>query len=202
MSSYGIDLSALHHNDPVCVLHRSRPLGNNDLGSFRNVILHGLPDPGVCSGIHRTGGVIQNQDFGLFQKSSGNTEPLLLAAGYIGSALFYVSVVSIRELGNKLIGTGHLTGLDQFLVCSLLIPPAEIFPDRPGKKNIFLENHRYLIPQSIQVIISYVHPSYLHSSFRHIIQAGDQLDQGRFGRACASDNANGLSGTDIQINVL
>src|SRR5699024_1068996 len=92
MSSYGIDLSALHHNDPVCVLHRSRPLGNNDLGSFRNVILHGLPDPGVCSGIHRTGGVIQNQDFGLFQKSSGNTEPLLLAAGYIGSALFYVSV--------------------------------------------------------------------------------------------------------------
>ena len=202
MGADGIDLAALHDNDPVCVLYRSRPLGDNDLGSFRNVIFHGLPDPGICSGIHRTGGIIQDQYFRLFQKGSGNTEPLLLAAGYIGSSLFYVSVVSIRKLGNKLIGAGHLAGLDQFLICSLLVSPTEIIPDGTGKKDIFLKDYRHLITQGFQIIISYVYAPYLHSPLRHIIQTGDQLDQGRLGRACTPDNANGLSGADIQINIL
>ena len=51
----------------------------------------------VGRGIDGGGGVVQNQDLGLFQQRPGNAEPLLLAAGDVGAALLDVGVVLIGE---------------------------------------------------------------------------------------------------------
>ena len=65
--------------------------------------------PGIVSGecradlrvrrrIHRAGGIVQDQHLWLLQQSPGNTQPLLLSAGYIRAALLDISIVTIRQL--------------------------------------------------------------------------------------------------------
>ena len=68
----------------------------------------------------------------------GNAQPLLLAVGHIGSALFNVSAVAIGKLAGEFIGLGQPAGADRLLIGGVLVAPPEIFFDGSGKQQIFL----------------------------------------------------------------
>ena len=70
-----------------------------------------LADQRIGAGIHRAGGVVQDQDLGLFQQRAGDAQPLLLAAGDVGAALLDLGVVFIGELLDELIGLRQPAGL-------------------------------------------------------------------------------------------
>ena len=137
-----------------------------------------------------------------FQQRSGNAQPLLLPAGHIGAALLDVGIVARGELRNELVRAGQPAGLHQFLVHSLRIAPAEVFPDRSGKQNVLLQHHRHLIAQRFQIVIAHVRPADPDDALRHVIQAGNQLDQRGFGGAGAADDADGLARPDVQVDIL
>ena len=56
-----------------------------------------VADLRVGRGIDGGGGVVQNQDAGLFQQRTGNAEALLLAAGDVVAALLNVGLVLIGK---------------------------------------------------------------------------------------------------------
>ena len=93
MGSHGADAAAIHNDDTIRILHRGDPLGNDDLCRFRDKLPESLANQRIRAGIHSACGVIQNEDLGLFQQSTGDTEPLLLAAGNIASPLFDIGIV-------------------------------------------------------------------------------------------------------------
>ncbi len=68
----GADALGNDKNNAVAVARRKRLL---------NFCLRG--------GVHGAGGVVQNQNFRLFDKGAGNGQPLLLAAGKILGALLH-----------------------------------------------------------------------------------------------------------------
>ena len=78
-----VDLTVIHNDDPVRVLDAGNTLCDDQLGGIRDLLGKGTADPCVCGSIYRTGGVIQDQYLRLLQKSTGNTETLLLASGNI-----------------------------------------------------------------------------------------------------------------------
>src|SRR5699024_11156355 len=96
-----VDLAVLQDDDPVGVLDGADPLGDNQLGGIRDFLQEGLADHGVGVGIDGGGGVVENENLGLFQQGPGDTQPLPLAAGDVGAALLDVGVVAVGELADK-----------------------------------------------------------------------------------------------------
>src|SRR5699024_4804261 len=114
------------NNDPVGILHRGHTLGNDNLGGVGNLLQEGLANHGVGTGIHGGGGIVENQNLGLFQQCTGDTKTLTLAAGDVGAALLNVGVVALGEGGNKLVGPAQMAGVLHFLVGGVGVTPAEI----------------------------------------------------------------------------
>ena len=71
-----------------------RDRGNNDLGGSGDLPCKGGTDLGVSGGVNGGGGIVQDQDLGLFQQSPGDTQPLLLTAGNVGAAPLDTGVVA------------------------------------------------------------------------------------------------------------
>ena len=64
-----------------------------------------------------------------------------------------------------------------------------------------MQHHRNLVAQGFHIIAAHVQPAHADRAFIHIVQAADQVHQAGFARAGAADDADGLAGTDMQVNV-
>ena len=58
----------------------------------------------------------------------------------------------------------------------------------------------HLVAEGFQIIGPNIFASNLDNALRGVVQAGDELDQGGFGRTCATDNANGLPRANMELN--
>ena len=88
--------------------------------------------------------------------------------------------MSLRALGS----------FDDFFVAGAFIAPPEVFLDRSGKQQVFLQNHRDILSEIIELVFSYIMSSDLDAAFRNIIQTRDQLNQRRLGRAGRANDAD------------
>ena len=113
MVAYGTDLSVFHKYDDIGLLNGGDTLGNNQLGGSGDLLPEGLTDGGVGGGVHGGGGVVQNQDPGVFQQCPGDAQTLLLAAGDIGAALLDFVIVLVGEAHDEVMGAGQAAGVDQ-----------------------------------------------------------------------------------------
>lgn len=121
----------------VGVFHAGNTLGNDEHRGAGNLFGKALADLGVGAGIHSGGRVVQNQDAGLFQQSTGNAKALLLAAGNVSAALVNVGVVFIGEAINKFIGAGLLACLLDLGIGGILIAPAQVFGNGAAEQFVF-----------------------------------------------------------------
>src|SRR5699024_9940015 len=85
-----------------------------------------------------------------------------------------------------------------FLICGVLIAPADVVVNRSCKQHIFLEYHRNLIAERVQLVIPYIHISYFYSTFLYVITSGDQLYQGRLCASGDADHTEQLSSVPIK----
>ena len=202
MGSDAANRAVIQHDNLIRILYGRDTLGNDNLGGIGNLLPESLPDHGVRMGIHRAGGIVQNQDSRLLQQGSGNTETLLLSAGHIAAALLNPGVILLREALDKFIGAGQLTDADQLLIAGVLIAPAQVFLDGAGKQHVLLKHHGHLIPEGIQVVIPDVDAAYPDASSCYVIQSGDQLYQCRLGASGAAQDPYSLAGFDFQIDMI
>ena len=195
------DAAAVHHDDAVGILHGSDALRNDDLGGLGNELTEPLADQGVGLGVHRAGGVVQDQHFGLFQQRAGNAQALLLAAGYVGAALLDPGVVLVGELLDEFVGLRQFAGLHHLSVGGVRVAPAQVVFDRAGEQHVFLQHDGDIVAQRFQVVPAHVHAAYLDAAFGHVVQAGDQLHQRGLGGTRAAQNADQLAGLDVQVHI-
>ena len=202
MIAHGADLTVIENDDHIRILHRGDSLGDDQLGGAGDMLGKGLTDGCVGAGIHSGGGVVQDQDPGLLQQRTGDTQTLFLTAGNIGAALLDIGIIPIGEGFNEIMGAGQLAGVDQFFIGGIGIAPAEIFLDGAGEQHIFLQDHGHIVTQNLQVIVPHVHTADFQCAFGHIVQSGDQLDKGGFTGTGTAQDTNGGAGGDMQIHFL
>ncbi len=115
---------------------------------------------------------------GFLSRSPCDTQTLLLATGYVGSALFYVGVVLVREGLDKVIGACHFTGRSIHSSVVAFLSPQRRFSSMVPRKARSAGGHSYLVSESVHVV------------FTHIV-ASDDL-QSRC--LCRRDGLSGLQG--------
>ena len=99
-------------------------------------------------------------------------------------------------------GAGQFAGMDQLFIGGLGIAPAEVFLDGAGEQFVLLQDHGDIVAENFQIVISDIQTADLQSTFGHVIQTGNQLDQGGLGRTGAADDANGSAGGNMQVHFL
>src|SRR5699024_9563314 len=110
MRPHRMDPAVVQDNDLVSLHYGSNPLGDNDL---RHMIQSGkrAAYPGLCGGIHSAGGVVEDEYLRVFEKGSGNAEPLLLAAGYVYAALAKIGIQAFGHVPEKFVRAGFAAGV-------------------------------------------------------------------------------------------
>ena len=136
MSPKSTDPSFIHNNDTVSALDTGNTLSNDQLGGIRYLLCKSSSDTGICGGIHRTCGIVQNQHPGLLQQGPGNAEPLFLPAGYIYAALAQVGVKAVGHPGQKFVRTGGAAGGPEVVVRRVGIAPFQVVADRAGEEQV------------------------------------------------------------------
>ena len=134
-----------------------------------------LLDLRICRGIDGTRRVIEDQDLRFFQKRSGDTESLLLTAGYVSSALLDIGVISFRKSTDKRVCLRNLTCFDHLFIGRIRITPAEVFLDRSGEEDVLLKHHGNIISDHIEIVVLYIDTADLDVSLCCIIKSRDQL---------------------------
>ena len=102
MGAYVFHHAVVQHDDHIRILHGGDPLGDDELGGAGNFLPERLTDHGVGTGVHGGGGVVQNEDLGLFQQRTGDAKTLLLTAGDVGAALLNVCLLYTSDAADEL----------------------------------------------------------------------------------------------------
>lgn len=89
------DATVVHDENHVGFLHRGHTLGDDDLRGVGNLMMECGTNQLIGFGVDRGCGIVEDQDFRLFQQRTRNAQTLALAAGNVGTALFDVRIVLI-----------------------------------------------------------------------------------------------------------
>ena len=79
--------------------------------------------------------------------------------------------------------------------------PSADYPEYFRKQCVFLQNHRDLISQNLSILFADIHPADTDRAFVHVIQTADQIHQTALAGSGTTNNTDGLSAFDMQINV-
>src|SRR5512143_3976175 len=106
MSTHFRDLPAFQHYDLVGVSDGRQAMGDDYGRAAYHQALQSLLDEQLGLGINRRGGLVKDQDGGIFQDSPGNRQALLLPTGELDPALADERIVTIRQGRDETIGIG------------------------------------------------------------------------------------------------
>ena len=147
--------------------------------------------------IHGGGGVVQDQDLGLFQDGPGDQQPLALAAGQVGGVLLQHRLIPVGEPVDVLVGRAMAQAACIWAQGGVGVRPAEVVGDGAGEQGPFCSTMD-TPAQIFQGILPDVPAVHLHGAGQGVVKPGDQAHQGGLALAGAADNADGLAGGDVQ----
>src|SRR5699024_4841175 len=102
------DVAVAHDQDGVGVPDGGQPVGDDKAGAAAHQVVHGGLDALFGAGIHRAGGLVQNQDPVVRQDGAGDGQKLLLALADVGGVLVQLHLVAAGQRADKVVGIGSL----------------------------------------------------------------------------------------------
>ena len=91
---------------------------------------------------------------------------------------------------------------DDLLVSGIQLPVTNIVSDRPRKEEIVLRHDTHLPAQALDGHLLHVMAIHRHDPFLHVIEAADQIHNGRFAGSGRPHQCDGLSRSDAEIHVI
>ena len=113
-----------------------------------------------------------------------------------------MGVVAVGEALDELVGAGQTAGVNQLLVGGVGVAPAEVFLDGAGEQLVLLQHHGHVVPEHLKIVVPDVDAAHFQGALADVVQAGDQLYQGRFAGTGATQNADRRAGGDVQVHFL
>ena len=184
--------AVIQHKDLICILDGGRALRHQKYGDVRIMGADGLAQARVRGIVQRGGAVVQDENFRIAHECAGNGQALALAAGKVLAAL--------RDLGVQTALAGRdkfrrLRGLERDLqlgIRCVLLAPAEILRDGPGKQDGLLRHDADLAAQLPGRIVAHIDAVDKDAPARRVIETGDEIDERGLSGARAADDTDGL----------
>ena len=192
MGALGYDLSPVQDHNFVGVLDGADPLSDDEAGPTNTQALQGLLDAILRLDINAAGAVIQDEYPRVNQQSASNRDPLLLPPGEHDAAFTHGRIIAIWEAGDELVCLGRLRCGDDFVLSGVRAAVADVLPDRATEEDGLLKHNADLPAQRVEAHIAHIMAIQHHLSLTHVVEAGDQIDDGALARARRPEQRHGL----------
>ena len=95
-------------------------------------------------------------------------------------------------------GARSHAGIENLLQGGVFVGIAHIFQNRSGEKVGILRNDRDAVPQVFERQVLQIHSVQQYAPFRRVVKANQKIGEGAFSCSRFSDDAQGLSGGQIE----
>ncbi len=174
------DLTTADDQDPVSPTDGGETVGHQEGGPPPGKSLEGLLDPQFGSGIHRRGGLIQDQDGGIHGKRPGKGQELTLSIGKPISAFTEADIETGRPLPDGLQDIRAVGGLLDLVIGDLLPEGTQVLPDGIGEEVQILEDQAEKSAISFRIELPDVDAVEEHPACHRIPESTQEIDDGGF----------------------
>ncbi|MPM58258.1 hypothetical protein SDC9_105089 [bioreactor metagenome] len=124
-----------------------------------------------------------------------------MAARIIGAVSFHPGGISVAQTNNELMCLGDLGRCHHLRIAGIGFAPTNVFSDGARKKKGFLRHQSNLLTQGFESELLKQNAIQFDLALAGLIEAGDEVDQGRFTRPGSTNDAHRLTRLDFKRNI-
>ncbi len=152
--------------------------------------------------IQRAGGLVEQQNAGLFEDRARNGDALFLTAGQLEPPFADLGVEAVRQTGDKGVQVGQTQHLVNRLLARLGIPVGNVVAQRVVEQHGVLWDHADVATQAGLAQPADIVAADPDHAGVHVVETEDQASKRGFAGAAGTDHRNGLPGGDLQAHAL
>src|SRR5674476_181680 len=201
MAALADDAARLEDDDVVGVPDRRDPLGDDQNRRLPGLLHQGRTQLGVGGHIESRERVVEDIDVRSFDQRSRDGQSLPLPSGHVRTALGDRRVELAGHLADEVGRLGHLERVPQLLVGGVRLAEAQVAGDGAGEQVRLLRDEPDPVPQDLGVERPDVDTVDLDRAACRVVQARDQVHQGRLAGARRADDRRHRARTDVEREV-
>ena len=177
-------------------------MGDDQRAAVAHEVVEGGLHHALGLGVERRGGLVQDQHRGVAVERAGDRQALALAAGQAGAFLAQHLVITLRQLGDEVGGKGGLGGGAHAGGVGIGVGVGDIGRDGVVEQHHVLAHHRQLLTVIVQAVVGDGGAVEQDVAVVAAVEARDQIDQRGLAATRLADEGHGLTGADVQVDVL
>ena len=147
--------------------------------------------------VERTGRLVQQQQWGIFQNRPCNRNALALTARQTHTPIAQVGIKTLRQLADELLRISRFSGSVHVFQAGVWAAIADVLDHGTGKNHRLLGHDGHALTQGVQVHLVDRHPVQHDAARLRVVKAHQQIEQSGFARAARADHGHGLTGMDL-----
>ena len=175
---------------------------DHDHRAIHDQLVQRVHDLGLGLNVEGCSGLVEDQDGGVAQESTGNGNPLPLTTGEVLALLTYGGIVAFRQVYDGLVDIGFFGDFNDLLHAGSGLADGDVLANGTLKEDRVLQHHADIVAQYVQGIQAGIHAVDFNHALLNIVEARDQLDQRGFAAAGEADQSDPPARAEMQIDAL
>ena len=196
------DLAVFQHENRVGIAHGRQAVGNNEHRPSVHQAVEAALDELLRAGIDGGGRLVENQHRRLGNRRPRDGQQLPLALREVRAVGIEQGVVALRQVGDEIVRVGDLGGADAVLVRRVELAVADVLHHRAGEQMRVLQNDAERAAQIVLADVAHVDAVVGDLSGLNVVEAVDEVRDGRLARAGRADKGDLLAGLGVQRKLL
>ncbi len=188
------DAAVINVHDPVAAADRGETVGDDEGGSS---LKHGV-EAGL-QGFFRLdvdagGGLVEDQDGGIGEQGSRKGDELFLALTQHRAAFPDFRIVPLGHPADEVVGADDSAGFADLILGGSQFSVTDVVADGSGENETVLHHDSHLGTERVDRHLGDILAIDQHPAAVHVVEAGDQVDDGTFSGAGGADQGHALAG--------
>lgn len=192
------DPTPFDDDDFVGVVDGREAVGDHDRCAALQQGVKGVLHKFFALGVEGRSRFVEDQDFGILEYGSGDAQALALTAREFGAPVADVGVVARRTLHDEVVGVGDFGRSDDLFVRRSPASHGDVVFDGVVEQHGILRNDAHVGTQALLRVVADRNPVDQDVAARSVVEAGDQLAEGRFAAARRTDQSHCFSSPDVE----
>mmetsp|Transcript_13835 Transcript_13835/g.23611 ORF Transcript_13835/g.23611 Transcript_13835/m.23611 type:complete len:222 (-) Transcript_13835:2927-3592(-) len=188
--------SLVKHGNHISIAHSGQAMGNHNCGTTLARLVKRFLHHAFGFRVQCRGGFVKKQNFRVAHQGTSNSNTLLLTSRQQSATLTQHGVITLRELGNKVVRVGLLGCLHDGFKRNLSHDKAlftrhrihnhfkastelNVLANRRCEQGGHLTHQPDLTSEGLYIDLANIHAIQEHATFQHVVESLHELDCGR-----------------------
>ena len=192
------DASVVDDDDQVGVVDGRQAVCDDHRGTSFEQVVQSILHEFFALGVEGRGGLVEDQNVGVFQHGACDREALSLASGEFRAAVSDVGVVAFGAFADEAVGIGDPGRFDNLLMRGAAASHADVVRDRIVEEHGVLGHDAHVGADALLGVVAQGDAVDEDFAARGVVEAGQEFAEGRFSASRGSDERDGLPAADFE----